>query len=166
MNKQVKTILLTILTLSVFTIAIIELTGISSRSLYDKLNIGSGSTHGTELSERNQRSEEISKMPKTEMVFDQDHFDFGKIKIGTKVRHAFRFKNVGENPLMIADAQASCGCTIPSFSKTPVLPNQGGEITVEFNTAGRLGKNHKSVMVFSNANREKVSVSFEAEVVE
>lgn len=166
MNKQVKTILLTILTLSVFTIAIIELTGVSSRSLYDKFNIGSGSTHGTELSERNQRAEEISKMPKTEMVFDQDHFDFGKVKIGNKVRHAFRFRNVGENPLMIADAQASCGCTIPSFSKAPVLPNGTGEITVEFNTTGRLGKNHKSVMVFSNANREKVSVSFDAEVVE
>lgn len=165
MNAQVKTILLTVLTLSVFTIAIVELTGVSSHSLYNKFGIGTPPSHGTDPEERNQRTEEINKMPKTEIAFEQDHFDFGKVKINTKVRHAFRFINIGENPLMIADAQASCGCTIPSFSKAPVMPGDYGEIIVEFNTAGRLGTNHKSVMVFSNAKREKVSVSFDAEVV-
>jgi hypothetical protein len=165
MNAQVKTILLTVLTLSVFTIAIVELTGVSSHSLYNKFGIGTPPSHGTDLEERNQRTTEINKMPKTEIAFEQDHFDFGKVKLNTKVRHAFRFLNIGENPLMIADAQASCGCTIPSFSKAPVMPGDYGEITVEFNTAGRLGTNHKSVMVFSNAKREHVSVSFDAEVV-
>lgn len=165
MNAQVKTILLTLLTLSVATIAIIELTGVSSRSLYNKFGIGQAPAHATDLDERNHRTEEINKMPKTEIAFEQDHFDFGKVKLNTKVRHAFKFTNIGENPLMIADAQASCGCTVPSFSREPVLPGATGEITVEFNTTGRLGTNHKSVMIFSNARREKISVSFEAEVV-
>jgi hypothetical protein len=65
---------------------------------------------------------------------------------------------------MISDALASCGCTVPSFSKEPVLPGNDGEILVEFNTKGRKGKNHKSVIIVSNANQEKVSISFDAEV--
>jgi len=166
MSSQVKAILLTVLTLSVFTIAIIEISGVSSRALYNKYGIGPEPSHATDLKERNDRMEAVSKLPKTNIAFDHDHFDFGKVKIGEKVRHAFKFKNIGENPLLISDAQASCGCTVPSFSRTPVMPGEEGEIMVEFNTAGRKGNNHKSVMVFSNAVRDKVSVSFEAEVVD
>lgn len=166
MNAQVKTILLTVLTLSLLTIAIVELSGVSTRSLYYKYGIGSAPSHATELDERNERMNEVSKMPKTNIHFEEEHFDFGNVKLGQKVRHVFKFKNTGENPLMISDAQASCGCTVPSFSKAPVLPGNDGEILVEFNTAGRKGTNHKAVMIFSNATRDRVSVSFDAEVVE
>lgn len=166
MNPQVKTVLLTILTLSLLTIALIELSGVSSKALFNKYGIGSASPYGTELQERNARDEKVKKMPKTAIFFEQDKFDFGKIKEGAKVKHAFKFKNTGQHPLMIADAVASCGCTIPSFSREPVLPGNEGEITVEFNTQGRKGHNHKNVMVISNADRERVSVSFEAEVTE
>jgi hypothetical protein len=166
MNSQVKTILLTILTLSLLTIAFIELSGISSRSLYAKFGVGAAPSHATDMEERSQRMDEAAKLPKTNIYFEQKDFNFGKVKIGQKVRHAFKFKNTGENPLMIADAQASCGCTVPSFSRKPVLPGEDGEIMVEFNTAGRAGVNHKSVMVFSNANQDKIAVSFEAEVID
>jgi hypothetical protein len=166
MNSQVKTILLTVVTLSLFTIAIIEVSGISTRALYNKYGLGSSPSHAIDLDERGKRNEEVSKMPKTNIAFEQDHFNFGKVKMGEKVRHAFKFKNIGENPLMISDAQASCGCTVPSFSKAPVMPGEDGEITVEFNTANRKGENHKSVMVFSNATRDKIAISFDAEVVD
>lgn len=166
MNSQVKTILLTVVTLSLFTIAIIEISGISSRALFNKYGIGSAPTHATDLAVRNERMEEVNKMPKTNIAFDQDHFNFGKVKIGEKVRHSFKFKNIGQNPLMISDAQASCGCTIPSFSNKPIMPGNEGEIMVEFNTTGRKGENHKSVMVFSNATRDKIAISFDAEVVD
>lgn len=156
--------MLTVLTLSLFTIAIIELTGVSSRALFNKYGVGTPSTHGTELDERNDRDAMVKKLPKTNIYLLEQKFDFGKVKEGEKVRHAFKFKNTGENPLVISDAMASCGCTVPSFSKEPVLPGNDGEIMVEFNTKGRKGKNHKNVIIVSNANQEKVSVSFEAEV--
>jgi len=164
MNTQVKTILLTALTLSLFTIAIVELSGVSSRALFNKYGIGNPPPHATDLDERNQRTDMVSKMPKTNIYLIDQKFDFGKIKEGEKVRHAFKFKNTGQHPLVISDAIASCGCTVPSFSKEPVLPGNDGEIMVEFNTKGRKGKNHKNVLIVSNANQEKVSVSFEAEV--
>lgn len=164
MNAQVKTILLTISTLSLFTIAIIELTGVSSRALFNKYGIGNPPPHATDLAERNARETMVKAMPKTNIYLLEPKFDFGKVKEGGKVKHAFKFKNVGQNPLMISDALASCGCTVPSFSKEPVLPGNDGEITIEFDTKGRKGKNHKSVIIVSNANQEKVSISFDAEV--
>lgn len=164
MNAQVKTILLTILTLSVLTIALIELSGISTRALFNKYGIGAPPPHATEPDERIEREQRMKQMPQTEILFYEEHFDFGKIKEGAKVRHTFRFKNTGKHPLLISDAVASCGCTVPSFSKEPVLPGAEGEILVEFNSKGRKGKNHKSVMIFSNAAREKMAISFDAEV--
>lgn len=166
MNAQVKTILLTILTLSLFTIAIIELSGVSTRALFNKYGIGDPPPHASDLEERNAREAAVKRMPKTRIYFNEQKFDFGKVKEGEKVRHAFKFKNVGEEPLMISDAIASCGCTVPSFSKEPVLPGQEGEIMVEFNSKGRVGKNHKSVLIVSNADPERVSVTFNAEVIE
>ncbi|WP_118951233.1 DUF1573 domain-containing protein [Taibaiella helva] len=166
MNAQVKTILLTILTLSLFTIAIIELTGVSSRALFNKYGIGTSPAHATELEERNARSEEVKKMPETTMSFAEAHYDFGKVKEGGKIKHAFKFKNTGKQPLMISDVITSCGCTVPSFSKEPVLPGQEGEVIAEFNTKKRVGKNHKNLIVVSNANPNRVSLSFEAEVTE
>lgn len=166
MNPQIKTILLTVLTLSVFTIAVIELTGVSKHALFNKYGVGGQPGHTTELEERTAREEKVKSMPKTAIYFYEEKFDFGKVKEGEKVQHAFKFKNIGDNPLMISDAMASCGCTVPSFSKEPVLPGAEGEIKVEFNSKGRMGKNHKSVLVVSNADREKVSVSFEVDVVE
>ena len=166
MNSQVKTILLTVMTLSIFTIAIVELTGISSRALFNKYGIGAQPASSTDKAERSEREKLVKSMPETAIYFYEEKFDFGKIKEGEVARHAFKFKNLGENPLMISDAKASCGCTVPSFSKEPVLPGMEGEIIVEFNSKGRVGKNHKSVMIFSNADREKVAISFDAEVVE
>ncbi len=115
MNAQIKTVLLTVLTLSVFTIALVELSGVSQRALFNKYGIGKETGHSTELDERNGREARVKAMPKTKMVFPEDKFNFGKIKEGEKVRHAFKFKNLGDNPLMISDAIASCGCTVPSF---------------------------------------------------
>ncbi len=165
MNSQLKTVLLTVLTLSLFTIAIVELTGVSSRALFNKYGIGEEHNHDhDDLEERNALQEKVQAMPKTKIAFDHDKFDFGTIKEGEKVRHAYAFTNTGTNPLMISDAIASCGCTVPSYPKTPVMPGESGEILVEFNSQGRKGKNNKSVIIVSNADREKISVSFEVEV--
>lgn len=171
MNASFKTILLTLLTLSVLTIAVIELAGISSTALFNKYGINMGNGNLTEEQKINkalhlnsERKDEINKMPKTKISFEEDHFDFGVIKEGAKVTHVFKFINTGDEPLMIADVIPSCGCTIPTFSTVPVLPNQKGEISVSFNSENRPGHQNKNIVVVSNADRDKVSISFTAEV--
>jgi hypothetical protein len=87
--------------------------------------------------------------------------DFGTIPEGPKVTHAFTFLNTGNEPLIISNAQASCGCTSPEFSKDPVLPGQKGTITVTYATEGRPGSFTKSVYLTSNARTENGAERYE-----
>jgi hypothetical protein len=82
--------------------------------------------------------------------FDQDQFDFGTIPQGTPVTHDFNFTNTGKEPLIISNAQASCGCTVPNWPKDPVLPGKSSKITVTYNAA-HAGGFTKSITITSNA---------------
>jgi hypothetical protein len=165
MSAQLKTILLTVLTLSCFTIALVELSGVSSTALFNKYGIGSGG--GTDLpdSEVKKREKQMHAMPKTVISFDDTKHKFGTIKEGEVVKHAFHFKNTGSNPLFISNAVASCGCTVPSYPKAPVPPGGEGDIVVQFNSKGRAGHQQKNVLVYSNAQQEAMSIGFDADVV-
>lgn len=79
-------------------------------------------------------------------------YDFGKATEGDKVDFSFRFKNVGNKPLIIQNATASCGCTKPSWPQEPIPPGGTAAIKAEFNTEGRLGPAFKVIRVVSNAS--------------
>lgn len=170
MNQQLKTVLLTVLTLSCFVIALVELSGVSKTALFNKYKIGSPSEHShhheQEPEDIAQRQRQIKDMPKTTIEFSETKFHFGTIKEGEKVKHSFHFKNTGSNPLLISNAIASCGCTIPSYPKEPIPPGGEGDILVEFNTKNRAGHQAKNVIVYSNAQQEAMSIGFEADVKE
>lgn len=166
MNAQLKTVLLTVLTLSVFTIALVELSGVSSTALYNKYKIGNGGAHShdPELSEVQRKENEAKAMPKTKIEFAEMRHNFGTIKEGEKVKHAFKFKNTGDQPLLVYNVVAGCGCTTPSWSKDLVLPGQEGEIQVEFNSENRPGPQAKNVLVYSNGQEESISIGFDVDV--
>jgi hypothetical protein len=166
MNPQLKTILLTVLTLSVFAIALVELSGVSSTAFVNKYGAHKAETPAITAAPvvMDEREKQIAGMPKTTIKFMDSLYNFGNIKEGDVVKHAFKFKNTGTAPLLIAKAEASCGCTVPTFSKEPIAPGGEGEIMVEFNSANKSGHQRKNVMVYSNAQMEKMSVGFEADV--
>ena len=166
MNPQLKTILLTVLTLSVFAIALVELSGVSSTALFNKYGIGDGGHTHEDEKLVDKRKEEVKAMPKTQISFDDTKHNFGTITEGEIVKHAYHFKNTGTNPLLISNAQASCGCTVPSYPKEPIPPGGEGEIVVEFNSTNRPGQQNKNVLVYSNAQEEAMSIGFVAEVKE
>ncbi len=91
--------------------------------------------------------------------------DFGKITDGEKVMITFHFKNTGTKPLVIANVQASCGCTVPSKPDEPIAPGQEGKITAEFNSAGRVGKASKYLNVTCNTKENVTNLLFEGEVL-
>ncbi|HLO70189.1 MAG TPA: DUF1573 domain-containing protein [Flavipsychrobacter sp.] len=163
MNAQLKTVLLTVLTLSVFTIALVELSGVSSTALYNKYKIGNGGAHShdPELSEVQRKENEAKAMPKTKIEFAEMRHNFGTITEGEKVKHAFKFKNTGDQPLLVYNVVAGCGCTTPSWSKDLVMPGQEGEIQVEFNSENRPGQQSKNVLVYSNGQDESISIGFD-----
>jgi len=67
------------------------------------------------------------------------------------VNYTFNFTNEGEGPLIISNAQGSCGCTVPQWPRQPIAPGATGEIKVSFNSSGRAGKQDKRVTLTTNA---------------
>ncbi|MFI5196002.1 MAG: DUF1573 domain-containing protein [Chitinophagales bacterium] len=164
-KNNYKIVLLTVLTLSVFTIAIIELTGVSANSFSTLWR--SKDRHDKNIENTAQpvnRCDIAAKMPKTTMQFYETKFSFGSVSAGKKVSHTFRYKNTGSNPLMVCKADVTCGCTVPKIQDDAVAPGADGELTVEFNTAGKSGFQQKNIIVHSNATPEAVSISIEADV--
>ncbi len=88
------------------------------------------------------------------MTFDKTEHDFGRIAQGTNVEHLFTFTNTGEAPLVLSDAKASCGCTVPTFTKDPIPPGGKGEMLVKFNGSGQ---NQRTIPVNVTANTQKGS---------
>lgn len=83
--------------------------------------------------------------------FDYLEYDFGTIKQGDKVQHDFRFTSNGSEPLVITQAQGSCGCTVPDYPKQPINKGEKGVIKVTFDSAGKMGAQDKTVTIISNS---------------
>ncbi len=90
--------------------------------------------------------------------------DFGKIKQGVPVTHEFKFTNSGKAPLIIVNAQPSCGCTTPDWTKDPVPPGGSGFIKATFNALAG-GPFNKTVTVTANVEGGSVYLTIKGEVV-
>jgi len=91
--------------------------------------------------------------------------NFGKIEEGQKLDVAFRFRNTGDKPLVIARVQPSCGCTVAEQSTEPIAPGSEGQIKASFNSQGRTGVNHKTLFVYANTKgSQEHAVHFQVEV--
>ena len=84
------------------------------------------------------------------MTFYEKEYDFGDIIDGDVVKHVFKFKNTGNANLLIKNASASCGCTVPSYPKNALVPGASGEITVKFNSSGKSNQQTKSITISAN----------------
>ncbi len=91
----------------------------------------------------------------------ENTYDFGKIPLGPVAEHIFEFKNVGIEPLIITNGQASCGCTSPEWPKEPIMPGQKGRVVVKYTTQGHVGPFTKSVYLTSNAPTENGADRYE-----
>lgn len=99
------------------------------------------------------------------MQFSTDNHDFGNVPEGTMATYEFKFKNTGNQPVVIANVQASCGCTTPDWTKTPVLPGKMGVIKAMYSSAGRPGVFNKTVTVTSNATEASKVLSIKGTVL-
>lgn len=93
------------------------------------------------------------------------YFDFGVIIQGEVVVHTFKFKNTGNDDLIIRSTSSTCGCTVSSYTKKPISPGETGKVDVTFNSSGRSGRQHKSVTVLTNAQPASKKLVIEANVV-
>jgi len=85
-----------------------------------------------------------------EMIFKDTIHNFNTIWYMNEASHEFTFKNTGKLPLIIERVRSSCGCTVPTWEKSPVPPKGKGKITVKYDTK-RIGQFQKSIKIYSNA---------------
>lgn len=103
----------------------------------------------------------------TEISFESMNYDFGTVKDGEMVEHIFKFKNTGDQHLILINVTGSCGCTVPEdWPKHPLAPGETGEIKVVFNSSGRVGKVKKNVRVEANTNPTLSVLNLSGVVVE
>jgi len=96
----------------------------------------------------NSNAEKVST-PNIEML--ETSYNFGEIQQGESVTHDFILKNTGDADLIISAAKGSCGCTVPEWPKTPIAKGEEAAIKVTFNSAGKSGKQNKTVTLVTNA---------------
>lgn len=107
---------------------------------------------------QNQTSGEITNQepagPLTKIKFKEEIYDFGKVKDGILVEHDYEFVNDGENPLLLKNVKASCGCTTPSWPREAIAPGKTGKIHAAFDSKGRGSEGgsvqNKSITVTGN----------------
>lgn len=100
-----------------------------------------------------------------DISFAETTYNFGTIPENKgKVTHTFHFTNTGEANLMIIDAKADCGCTVPEYPKEPIAPGKKGIIRVTFDPKYRPGAFNKVITIRSNAKHKKVRLKINGTV--
>lgn len=97
--------------------------------------------------------------------FKSDTVDYGTIEKGADGLRVFEFTNTGDAPLIVSKVTSSCGCTVPKWSKDPILPGQKGEIQVKYDT-NRVNPIRKTITVISNTNTPTVALKIKGEVID
>ena len=97
--------------------------------------------------------------------FKETTIDYGTVEKGANGVRTFVFTNTGDAPLIISKASSSCGCTVPTPPKDPIMPGMTGEIEVKYDTK-RVAPIRKTITVLSNAVTPTVSLKIRGEVID
>ncbi|MBR6286245.1 MAG: DUF1573 domain-containing protein [Bacteroidaceae bacterium] len=98
--------------------------------------------------------------------FEKTTHNFGSFsEANPKQSCSFKFKNTGNDVLIINQAVASCGCTVADFTKKPIQPGETGAISVTYDGTGKFtGHFKKTVTVRTNATNELVRLYIEGDM--
>ena len=105
----------------------------------------------------------VENKNQADITFDKEVHDFGVIPQGTPASFTFTFKNSGKEALIVTNAQASCGCTTPDWTKEPIKKGGKGFVKATYNAAS-IGPFTKQITVMSNGKKSTVILTIKGEV--
>lgn len=111
-----------------------------------------------------QKKKKKVKKKRPKIKFDRTTYYFGLIEEGEAIATKFFFDNVGDAPLLIKNASATCGCTYPGYPFEPIKPGERSYISVRFNSKGKFGKQKPVVTLTTNASSKPIKLYLEGEV--
>lgn len=106
------------------------------------------------------KAQEVGDTSKMAVItFTELEFDAGDVLEGDTVKHTYQFTNTGNAPLKIEKIITTCSCTAGIFDTSRIIaPGEKAEISVTFTTAGKTGRQHRSITVISNAKNKYARV--------
>ena len=105
-----------------------------------------------------------SQENQADIKFEETIIDYGEVEFESDGKRIFKFKNVGNAPLVFQRISSSCGCTIPKKPEKPIEPGETGEIEVEYDTK-RVGLFMKAISVISNSKNPSTVLRIKGEVL-
>ncbi|MFC4722296.1 DUF1573 domain-containing protein [Geojedonia litorea] len=96
--------------------------------------------------------------------FESEEIDYGTINQNDNGVKTFKFTNTGNAPIVITQVKTSCGCTVPTYSKTPILAGEAGEIEVKYDT-NRIGAFTKTITIVSNASEPSKIIKIKGNIL-
>lgn len=97
------------------------------------------------------------------MTFDATTMDYGTIDKGADPIRKFKFTNTGNEPLIVKAAKGSCGCTVPTYPKEPIMPGESNVIEVRYDTQ-RVGAFTKTVTLTTNEANDTHTLTIKGDV--
>ncbi|MDE6045921.1 MAG: DUF1573 domain-containing protein [Alistipes sp.] len=103
---------------------------------------------------------------RAQLVFPQSDRDFGEIRESDgRVSHTFAGVNRSAVPEVVVDVVTSCGCTVPEFSRRPVLPGDSVYITVTYDPSNRPGAFSRELGVYTAGRKRCASLTIRGSVI-
>ncbi len=129
-------------------------------------NNGVTKANPIEVNNSPQSNTQAPKGPSTSIKFGKEVHDFGTLNVNTDNPYSFVFTNTGKEPLLITNARGSCGCTVPSWPKDPIMPGKTGKIDVVYRPSkGQAGKpQEKTVTITANTEPVNTIVRIKANI--
>lgn len=97
------------------------------------------------------------------MTFENLIVDYGEIEQHSDPLRVAKFTNTGSKPLVIKNARGSCGCTVPTYPKEPIMPGESATIEIRYDTK-RLGNINKSVTITTNQEGDPIKLMVKGKV--
>lgn len=107
-----------------------------------------------------------SLMAQPVMKLSKTEHNFGTFKEEAgRQTYEFEVTNAGNSPLVIQNIIASCGCTMPEWTKQPIPPGGKGKITAIYDPQNRPGAFNKTLSVYSNSQPQVTVLVIKGEVI-
>jgi hypothetical protein len=115
------------------------------------------------LQQQDQANEQANNPNAPIINFDKTVHDYGTMQQHADGNCEFKFTNDGKEPLILSNVRSSCGCTVPTWPRQPILPGQSEVIKVKYDTK-RIGMINKSIHVYSNAKVSPLTLKIKGKI--
>jgi hypothetical protein len=87
-----------------------------------------------------------------DISFETEFHDFGVIRKGDIINYNFKFKNIGNQPLVITNVNTGCDCTTAEWTKDSIKAGESSFIKITYKSDEEGGDQAKEITVTFNAN--------------